>query len=463
LIRLIVYIGLSLVITAVAGWLIAQPGTIIVEAFGYRMQPAVGVFGLSAIALLILIGIVWGIVRRVLDAPKALARQGRERRLKSGIDSLSDGFIALQAGDAGRARMLARDAQARLPGNSAARLLEARSALAVGDMPSARQQYRDLISEPKTALAALTGLYEQARAQGRHDAAITFAEKAAALEPGMAWAEEAVFNDLARRGDWEAALERVQSRSAGARDDRKARKRRIAVLETALARELEETDPDTALDRANAALKQEPAFVPAALIAGRVLSHRGETRKAASLLRRVWRATGHEDVASLYAAAQPGASAVDRLARVRDLIEMPPANRSAALVVARAAIDAYEWSLARNALANHSSANPSQQVCLLMAEIEEGQNGDQGKASEWLSRAVRAPRDPVWTADGVTADEWEPVSPISGRLDAFEWKVPVSSVARRNGAGVAVSPAPVEDAGENGTEDTVPVLTGPKS
>jgi HemY protein len=41
---------------------------------------------------------------------------------------------------------------------------------------------------------------------------------------------------------------------------------------------------------------------------------------------------------------------------------------------------------------------------------------------------VRAPRDPVWTADGITADEWEPVSPVTGRLDAFEWKVPVSAL-----------------------------------
>ncbi|MNL65396.1 hypothetical protein D3C87_1897250 [compost metagenome] len=65
-----------------------------------------------------------------------------------------------------------------------------------------------------------------------------------------------------------------------------------------------------------------------------------------------------------------------------------------------------------------------------MAEIEEGQTGDQGKAREWLARAVRAPRDPAWTADGIVSDEWEPVSPVTGRLDAFEWKVPVASNAR---------------------------------
>jgi HemY protein len=203
------------------------------------------------------------------------------------------------------------------------------------------------------------------------------------------------------------------------------------VLETALAREIADTDPLPALDHALVALKLVPDFVPAALIAARIQSNRGEARKAMSLLRRVWRATSHPHIATLYANAQSGASSIDRLKRVRELIDTPPPNLPAAIVLSRAAVDAYDWAAARNALANYSSANPTQAVCLLMAEIEEGQNADQGKAREWLARAVRAPRDPVWVADGITADEWEPVSPVTGALDAFEWRVPLSAVSSK--------------------------------
>ena len=42
-----------------------------------------------------------------------------------------------------------------------------------------------------------------------------------------------------------------------------------------------------------------------------------------------------------------------------------------------------------------------------------------------LARALRAPRDPAWTADGMVSERWMPISPVSGRIDAFEWKVPV--------------------------------------
>ena len=49
---------------------------------------------------------------------------------------------------------------------------------------------------------------------------------------------------------------------------------------------------------------------------------------------------------------------------------------------------------------------------------------------EWLARAVRAPRDPAWTADGYVSERWAPFSPVTGRLGAFEWKTPVERLGR---------------------------------
>ncbi|MET3927784.1 heme biosynthesis HemY N-terminal domain-containing protein [Devosia sp. 2618] len=430
MIRLASWIVGSLVVTALAAWLISLPGTLTLEAAGYRMQPSLG----AAIFIFILIAIVviaiWAIVRRVISAPRHMARRSRERRREQGVEALSDAFVALQAGDPARARSLARDAQARLPTNTAARLLEARADLALGDMPAAREHYRALIASEKTAVAALTGLYDQANVQNRPDAALTFARKALALAPQTAWAANAVFDDLTRRGQWAEAVAMVNVENATSREDRARKRRRQAVIETARAREAENSNPLTALDHALTALKLLPDFVPAALIAARIHINRGETRKAMSLLRRIWRATGHPDIAALYAHAQPGASAVDRLKRMGEIIDTPPPHRAAGMALARAAIDAYDWPAARSALIPFAGADATQGVASLMAEIEEGQSGDQGKSREWLARAVRAPRDPAWTADGLVSDEWEPISPITGKLDAFEWKVPVTVTGR---------------------------------
>jgi HemY protein len=65
---------------------------------------------------------------------------------------------------------------------------------------------------------------------------------------------------------------------------------------------------------------------------------------------------------------------------------------------------------------------------MLMAELEEKEHGDEGRAREWMTRAVRAKRDPAWTADGHVSDRWMPVSPVTGRLDAFQWKDPVADL-----------------------------------
>ncbi|WP_316357288.1 heme biosynthesis protein HemY [Devosia sp.] len=430
MIRLASWITGSLVIAALAAWLISLPGTLTLEAAGYRMQPRLGVAVFLFIIVAIFVIGLWAIIRRIISAPRSMARRSRERRREQGVEALSDAIVALQAGDPARARLLAREAQARLPANAAARLLEARADLALGDMPAAREHYRALIASEKTAVAALTGLYDQARAQHRPEAALTFARKALALAPQSGWAADAVFDDLTRRGQWADAVAMVNAEQATSREERARKRRRQAVIETARAREAETSNPLAALDHALTALKLLPDFVPAALIAARIHINRGDTRKAMSLLRRIWRATGHPDIAALYAHAQPGASAVERLKRLGEIIETPPAHRAAGMALARAAIDAYDWPLARQALTPFSGPEATQGVASLMAEIEEGQSGDQGKAREWLARAVRAPRDPAWTADGLVSDEWEPISPVTGRLDAFEWKVPMTITAR---------------------------------
>lgn len=432
MIRLASWIIASLVIAALAAWLIALPGTMTIEVAGYRMQPRLGTAVFILIVVAVVVIAIWAIVRRLISAPGAIARHNRIKRHEQGIEALTDAVVALQAGDPARARYLAREAQARLSAgpHSAARLLEARADIALGDMPAAREHYRALITDERTAVAALAGLYDQARAQHRPEAALTFARKALTLSPSNGWAAEAVFGDLVGRGQWAEAVAMVNQQTATSREDRARKRRRQAVIETARAREAEVTNPLPALDHALTALKLLPDFVPAALIAARIQISRGDTRKAMSLLRRVWRATGHPDIAELYAHAQPGASAVDRLKRLGEIIEMPPEHRAAAIAMARASIEAYDWPRARHALAPFAGSDATQVVAMLMAEIEEGENGDQGKAREWLARAVRAPRDPAWTADGIVSDEWEPVSPVTGRLDAFEWKVPVTATSR---------------------------------
>jgi HemY protein len=53
---------------------------------------------------------------------------------------------------------------------------------------------------------------------------------------------------------------------------------------------------------------------------------------------------------------------------------------------------------------------------------------------------ARALHDPVWTADGYVSDRWRPVSPVSGRLDAFQWQMPLAALPSDNNAAIEASP-----------------------
>jgi HemY protein len=190
------------------------------------------------------------------------------------------------------------------------------------------------------------------------------------------------------------------------------------------------------------AVKLAPTLGPAAVLSAKFQSEAHQIRRAMRLVETAWLAQPHPDLADAYAHVKLGDSARQRLVRVETLAAKMPGHLEGALAVARAAIDASEFGKARTALTPHLQA-PTQRVAMLMAEIERTEHGDTGKARAWTLRAVRALHDPVWTADGYVSERWRPVSPVSGRLDAFQWQMPLSALPSGNGA---LEPSPFEQA-----------------
>src|SRR5215203_29936 len=180
---------------------------------------------------------------------------------------------------------------------------------------------------------------------------------------------------------------------------------------------------------AGEAARLAPALVPAAAVAGQVLSRRAELRKAAKIVEAAWKTQPHPDLADVYMNLRPGDSALDRLHRAETLAKLSSWHRESRLALARAALEAREFGRAREVLRPLLSDRPTVRACLLMADIEQAEHGVTGQVREWLARASRSPRDPVWIADGVVSDRWGPVSPVTGRLDVFVWEAPPDVLA----------------------------------
>jgi HemY protein len=259
-------------------------------------------------------------------------------------------------------------------------------------------------------------------------AARAYAEEAAKTSSAPGWAGQAVLEFRCAAGDWVGALAALEKNMRSGLLDRTTYRHQRAVLLTARALVAEETDRDAAMTLALEAVKLAPTLVPAAGLAGRLLAEAGNLRKAGRTLEKAWKANPHPDLAETYTRLRFGDSARDRLVRAEALAQKTPGHIESALAVARAALDAREFAKARAAL-QPLLASPTQRVALLMAEIEEVEHGDDGRAREWTARAVHAARDPAWTADGLVSERWLPVSPVSGRLDAFQWRVPLAELA----------------------------------
>jgi HemY protein len=368
------------------------------------------------------------IVRAILNAPGRVARGWRTRNAERGRLAISQGLIAVAAGDIRTAERAVLEASRRTPDLPLTRLLEAQTAQLTGDRAKARQVFQDMTEEPSTRIAGLRGLYIEAEREGEREAAHQIAERARIEAPSAPWAARALLRHQTAAADWEGALRTLSGAVDGRVLDKRTARRQRAVILTARALAEEEGEPDSARQAALEAHQLAPDLVAAAVVAGRLLTRQGEVRRATRVLEATWKAGPHPEVTDAYLHVRPGDSASDRLKRAETLFRMRPQADEGRHAVARAAIDARDFARAREVLTPVLTSRPTRKALILMAELVESETDDRGQAREWLARAVNAPRDPVWTADGIILEGWAPVSPVTGRIDTVEWKAPVAEL-----------------------------------
>lgn len=428
MIRTILFIAAIVAVALGVGWLADRPGSLTLQWLGYTVETSVFVAMIALVAIVLALLWLWSALAYLLTRPGAIGAWRRDRKRKQGYDALSRGMIAVGAGDREGAARNASIARRALPNEPLTSLLRAQASQMNGERMKARRIFEGMLSSTDTEVLGLRGLYLEARRENDADAARQFVERAVRKDPDLGWSINALFEMQCRDGDWAGALKTLATARQHNHIDAPAATRRRAVLLTAQAMEKQDSAPDQALAHAKEAHNLAPTFVPPAAIAGRLLGAKGETQRATKLLARTWRQNPHPDLAAAYTYARQGDAAADRMRRVRRLAAILPQHPESAIALALAAIDARAWRDAREALAPLTAGRPTARVCVMMARIEREEHGDKGREREWLSRAVRAPRDPVWIADGYISDRWLPVSPITGALDAFEWRAPVEAL-----------------------------------
>src|SRR5579883_24010 len=432
MIRIVLFL-LFIALAAVAeAWIADQPGSIVLNWGGYKVTATIPVFALGLGLLAVTTIIVWSIFTTLWRTPGRVRRHRHERRHARGRHAITQGLLAIGHGDSAAARQHAQQARRLVGHDPLTLLLHAQAAQLEGDREGAKAAFHAMAERDDTRLLGLRGLFIEAQRADDAVSAVMIAEEALKLAPSSTWASHAVLGFRCAKGDWNGALKILDNNLASGLIDKATFRRQRGVLLTARALELETVDRDLARESVMEAVKLAPTLVPAAVLAAKFESEAHQVRRAMRIVETAWLAHPHPDLADAYAHVRLGDSARQRLVRVETLAAKTPDAVEGKLAVARAAIDASEFGKAREALSS-LTADPTQRVAMLMAEIERTEHGDSGKARAWTLRAVRARHDPAWTADGYVSDRWRPVSPVTGRLDAFQWQTPVASLPSDHG------------------------------
>ena len=483
--RIILFLLLIALAAAGAAWVADQPGDVLISWNGGQAHPSLPVFVMLLGIVIVAAILAWTILVMFWRLPERIRRSRRERRRARGRHAITQGLLAIGHGDSSAARLHADVARRHAADDPLALLLHAQSAQLDGDRDGARTAFHAMAEREDTRLLGLRGLFIEAQRADDPVAAVGIAEEALKLSPSSTWASHAVLGFRCAKGDWNGALAILDNNLESGLIDKPAYRRQRGVLLTARALELENVDRDLSRDSVMEAVKLAPTLVPAAVLASKYQSEAHQVRRSMRIVETAWLAHPHPDLADAYSHVKLGDSARQRLVRVETLAAKAPGHLEGALAVARAAIDATEFARAREALAPFIAA-PTQRVAMLMAEIERTEHGDSGRARAWTLRAVRALHDPVWTADGYVSDRWRPVSPVSGRLDAFQWQMPLAALPSDKNAAIESSPfeeamlaaaprrvepprealqeapADVPPPAASAAQDNVPVISAPK-
>lgn len=439
--RLLIPFGLLALLSGGVIWLADNPGTVTVLWRGYEIRTSfvAGIFAISLITFFVLLG--YRLFATFLKSPAGFTSFLAARKRRKGYEALSRGMVAIAAGDAREGTLYAAQARKLLDEPAMTLLLAAQAAQLNGDAAGATDLFEEMREFSETEFLGLRGLYVQANRADNKSAARHYAEQALALRPNTRWAADATFSLQAAANDFSAATATLDKMLSAKLVTRDVARRRRAVLLTAEAMTLQgvEDSNDRALSLASEAADLEPQFAPSVALAARLMADNGQTRKAGRIIERAWAGAPHPMMADVYLTLDANERAFDRLRRVKGLVARKPGAGESQMVLARAALGARDFETARAALTPLLSDDPSRTVCELMAELEaESPSAQDAKdaARQWLTRALHAPHDPCWMAEGYQGDDWVAIVPETGAFDVLNWQTPT----RRSGVRAALVP-----------------------
>ena len=160
--RVLAAVVVVAVLVAVAVFFAERPGRVAIAWQGRQLETSVGVLAAASVLLALAVAVLLGLLRLIGRSPRAVSRWRRERRRRAGYRALSQGMVAVAAGEPREAQRYARRADALLADPPLTLLLSAQAAQLDGDENAAKKFFTAMLDRPETEFLGLRGLINQA-------------------------------------------------------------------------------------------------------------------------------------------------------------------------------------------------------------------------------------------------------------------------------------------------------------
>jgi HemY protein len=432
--KVLLFILIVSALTLGAGILLDTGGGIRIAAAGYEfslgpLQALIAFFVMVVLVWLLmkLVGLIMAVFRFLNGDETAISRYFDRNREKKGFQALSEGLIALAAGEGRLALNRAIKAEKYLADPHLTTLLVAQAAEAAGDTRRATEAYKELLGSETTRFVAIRGLIKQKLTEGDTETAQKLAVKALELKPRHEETQDILLKLQAESRDWKGARSTLNAKLKAGALPRDVYRRRDAVLALQQAQGvLEEGATIEAREAAIEANRQSPDLIPAAAMAARALVEKGDKKGATRVLKKAWDAKPHPDLAAAFAEIEHDETPAQRLKRFRTLVANHPQHEETRLLLAELNIAAEDFPEARRSLGDIIEKHPTQRALAIMAAVERGEGADEAVVRGWLARALTAPRGPQWCCDKCQAvhAKWDPICDNCGGFDTLSWREP---------------------------------------
>jgi HemY protein len=439
-----------------------HPGQVEIVWQGWQVETSVGVLLTAAIIMALVVTLLVWVVVLIVGSPRAFLRRRRDRRRRAGYRALTQGMVAVAAGDPQEARRHARKADALLAEPPLTLLLSAQTAQLEGDETAAKKFFAAMLDRPETEFLGLRGLLNQALREGDRGTALRLTERAMTLRPNTPWVVESLFDLEAREGRWAAAEETLAQASKRRLIPReRASHHRGVILYELSCAAVACGDPRRGVSLAARSQGLVPDLATPAAHHARLLLNEHRSGPAARAIERAWRTAPHPDLAQVYGTIHAGQAQLARVKCFERLAAQNPSARESHVALAEAALEAQLWGEARRhleqalaaptpptmmvksansglfsfspeaAIRDVDHAGPTPRLCLMIARLEEEEHGPGDAMRSWLDRAVTAMPDPryVCGACGGESLEWRSRCPHCGGFDTLFWRTPAWAAA----------------------------------